>query len=82
MLRMQLMQYRLNFMVSDMFAKKCLQPACRIREKCQINEIDWSCRAFDVQKNYLDLGFAEGSHISYLTVACGGKYLGPQQTGS
>lgn len=65
-----------------MFSKKTFQLAARIGKKRLVHKINRRGGSFNVQKNDADLGFASGKHASYFDAACGGMYLGPQQTGS
>jgi hypothetical protein len=47
-----------------------------------VNEFDWCCCTFDVQKNDADTGGVDRNHPGYFAAVCGGMYRGPQQTGS
>ena len=81
-LRVQVLNQSVNFRILSVLSKKRFQPAARIGEERLINKIDGCCRAFDVEKNDADLGFAGQRHTSYFAAVCGGMYLGPRQTGS
>src|SRR6266481_6910434 len=49
----------MDFWILRVFSKKRLQLAARIGEKRLINEINRSCRAFDVENNDANLGFLD-----------------------
>ncbi len=81
-LRTEILDQGLNFGILNVFLKKRFYFAAGKGEKRFIYKINGCRRTFNIQKNDADLRCVNRKHASYFAAACGGMYLGPQQTGS
>jgi hypothetical protein len=82
LLPVQILNRRPNLRISRVLAKKGFQLPAGIGKQRLIDEIDGRRRAFDIEKNNADWRFVGDQHWSYFAAADGGRYLGPQHTGS